>query len=150
MLDERHARLVEAAIRLFGRRGWETAAEVTFSEYGERGSVDVLAGYRPTLAVAVCEVKGSLGSLEETNRLLDAKERLAPRIAMHRFGWSPRIVGRILIVPEDRTIRRTIVRHAETMGVVYPARGREVREWLHRPDRPIRGIWFLSERRHAQ
>ena len=150
LLDERHAGLVESALRVLRHRGWETAAEVSFSEFGERGSVDILAGYRPTLAVAVGEVKGSVGSMEEMHRLLDVKERLAPGLWRERFGWHPRIVGRVLILPEDRSIRRIVERHAATMATVYPARSREVRAWLQHPDRPLRGIWFLSDLPNTQ
>lgn len=150
LIDERHAGLVEAVLRIFRARGWETAVEVSFSEYGERGSIDVLAGYPSTLAVAVCEVKGSVGSSEEMNRMLDIKERLAPGLARQRFGWQPRIVGRLLILPEDRSIRRLMDGLAVTMATAYPTRGREVRSWLRRPDRPLRGVWFLSELRNRQ
>lgn len=150
LLDERHAGLVESALRVLGRRNWETAAEVSFSEFGERGSIDILAGYRPTLALVVGEVKGSIGSLEEMNRVLDMKERLAPRLARERFGWHPRILGRVLILPDDRSIRRVVERHSATMTTVYPARGREVRAWLRHPHRPIRGLWFLSDLPNTQ
>ena len=145
LLDERHAGLVESALRVLKQRDWETASEVTFSEFGERGSIDILAGYRPTLALAVGEVKGSIGSMEEMHRMLDVKERLAPGLWRERFGWQPRIVGRVLILPEDRSIRRILERHAATMATVYPARGGEVRAWLRCPDRPLRGVWFLSD-----
>jgi hypothetical protein len=150
LVDRRHAALVETALAILRRRGWEVATEVSFARYGERGSIDVLAVFRPTLTVVVGEVKASLGSLEETNRTLDVKERLAPIIAAERFGIRPRFVGRVLILPDDRTVRRIIDRHSTTMGVMYPARSREVRAWLHRPDRPLRGIWFLSELRTLQ
>lgn len=145
ILDERHARLVERALAVFRRRGWLTAVEVSFSEYGERGSIDLLAAHPPHLAVAVVEIKTEFGSLEETNRVLDAKERLAPAIAAPRFGWRPRMIGRILIVPDSSGIRQTVAAHALTMSSTYPATGREVRAWLRSPTRPIRGIWFLSE-----
>ncbi len=150
LLDERHAGLVEFALRVLNRRGWEAAAEVSFSEFGDRGSIDILAGYRPTLALAVGEVKGSIGSMEEMHRMLDMKERLAPRLWGERFGWHPRIVGRVLIFPEDRSIRRILERHGVTMATVYPARSREVRGWLRHPDRPIRGVWFLSDLPNTQ
>ena len=144
LLDEQHAALVERAVQVMRRRGWEAQVEVSFSEYGERGSVDILGGHATTAAVAVCEVKGSFGSLEEMHRMLDVKERLAPKLALGRFGWKPRVLGRLLIVPDQSTIRRHIDAHASTMAAVYPARGREVREWLRKPDKPLRGIWFLS------
>ena len=95
------------------------------------------------------EIKSTFGSLEETNRALDVKERLAPKIALARFGWKPVVVGRILVVPSERTVRRVVARHAATMDALYPARSREVRAWLRMPDVPIRGIWFVSDQRNA-
>jgi hypothetical protein len=150
LVDWRHAALVETALAILRRRGWDAATEVSFARYGERGSIDVFGAYRPTRAVIVGEVKASVGSLEETNRTLDAKERLAPIITAERFGFRPLHVGRVLILPDDRSVRRIIERHSTTMDVAYPARSREVRAWLHRPDRPLRGIWFLSELRRLQ
>jgi len=147
LLDERHAALVERAIGVFVQRGWETAVEVSFSEFGERGSIDIFAARRSAGAVAVSEIKSAFGSLEETNRVLDVKERLAPRIAEREFGWRPVVVGRLLIVADESTNRRIVAGHERTMGAIYPARGREVRAWLRQPDRPIRGIWFLSDAR---
>lgn len=145
ILDERHAALVERALAVFQRRGWVTAPEVSFSEFGERGSIDVLSAIERHRAAAVCEVKTDFGSLEETNRVLDAKERLAPVIAHRQFGWRPSVVGRILIVPATSPIRRVVAAHEATMRSVYPARSRAVRAWLRAPSAPLRGIWFLSE-----
>ena len=138
LLDERHAAMVERTISILRRRGWSTEAEVSFSGFGERGSIDVLAGFPMARAVAVCEIKTVLGSIEETNRTLDAKERLAPRLAVARFGWTPRVLGRILILPADNRSRRAVARHALTMASVYSARRREVRRWIRSPDRPLR------------
>jgi transcriptional regulator with XRE-family HTH domain len=149
LLDERHAALVERALAVMRMRGWQTAVEVTFSEWGERGSIDILGGHRASRALAVGEVKTVLGSIEETNRMLDIKERFAPRLATTRFGWTPESIGRLLILPADSTVRRTIARHALTMDSVYPARSREVRAWLRRPESSLSGLWFLSEMRRA-
>lgn len=145
ILDERHAAIVERVLAVLRRRGWTTAVEVSFSEYGERGSIDVLAAKERQLAVAVCEIKSDVGSLEETNRLLDVKARLAPVIAQKRFAWRPRVVGRILIVPGTSSIRRIVAAHGLTMASAYPAGSREVRAWLRAPIAPIRALWFLSE-----
>jgi hypothetical protein len=93
----------------------------------------------------VVEVKSDLGSIEETNRVLDAKELLAPRLSAARFGWPPDVIGRLLVLPDEDRLRRLVARHERTMTAVYPARGREVRAWLRAPDRQLRGIWFLSE-----
>ena len=96
-------------------------------------------------AAAVCEVKSDIGSLEETNRRLDIKRRLAPTIAQQQFGWRPQIIGRILIVPESAAIRRTVAADALTMASAYPVQGRGVRGWLREPSQSISGLWFLSE-----
>lgn len=149
LVDERHAGLVERACRVLRLRAWEPAVEVTFSEYGERGSIDVLGARRSHLGVAVCEVKTAIGSLEELNRSLDAKVRLAPKLANDRFGFRPRAVGRILIVPDGSTVRRLFERHEASLRAVYPARSRAVRAWLRNPAGPISGVWFLSEVRDA-
>ncbi len=144
LLDERHAALVERAARVFRARGWQTAVELSFAEFGERGSIDIFAAHGARLAIAVCEVKSEFGSLEELNRTLDVKERLAPKLAHARFGWWPNIVGRLLIVPRDNAIRRIVAAHPATMAAAYPARSREVRAWLRQPAAPLRGIWFVS------
>ena len=145
LLDERHAALVERALAVMKQRGWQTAVEVTFSEFGERGSIDILGGHPSSRVVAVCEAKSVVGSIEETNRMLDTKVRLAPRLAAARFGWTPSSIARLLILAADSTTRRTVEQHALTMASVYPARSREVRAWLRRPQGSLSGIWFLSE-----
>ena len=145
LLDERHALLIERVVAVLRSRGWEVDVELSFSEYGERGSIDVFASRRDRSAVAVCEVKSAIGSLEETNRVLDVKERLASKIAFKRLGWRPSVVGRFLIVPRNRTIQRVVAEHSTTMLSIYPARGREVRAWLREPTAPMRGIWFVSD-----
>jgi len=122
--------------------------EVSYSEFGERGSIDVFAGLPPRRAVVVLEVKSDIGSLEEMNRILDVKERLAPKLAVAQFGWRPEFVGRILVLPEDLTLRRLLHKHAQTMRTIYPATSREVRAWLRNPASRLRGIWFLSETRN--
>src|SRR6185437_10731423 len=81
LLDARHAALSERAINVLASLSWFVLSEVTFSEFGERGSIDILAGQLQTRSVVVGEVKASIGSIEETNRRLDVKERLAHKIA---------------------------------------------------------------------
>lgn len=145
LLDERHAALAEGRIAVFRTRAWEPFAEVSFSEFGERGSIDLFAAHAGFRAVAVCEVKSTIGSLEETNRMLDVKVRLAPTIAFKRFGWRPRIVGRILILPRGNTVRRIVNTHSATMQTLYPHSGREIRAWLRLPNFPLSAIWFAPD-----
>ena len=64
---------------------------------------------------------------------VDRKVRIAPKVAAGR-GWRVRSVSRLVVLPEDRTVRRRVVGHGATLGLAYPARNREVRPWLKRPD----------------
>lgn len=147
IIDEAHAAIVERVVAALVTYGWSVEREVSFSAYGERGSVDALAFQPAECAGLVCEVKTSWGSIEETNRILDAKARLGPKLIQERFGTRPRSVSRLLILPENMTHRRVADRHASTLAAVYPQRGREVRAWLRRPSGGgIRGLWFLSNR----
>jgi transcriptional regulator with XRE-family HTH domain len=145
LLDEQHAALVERALRLLARRKWEMASEVTFADYGERGSVDVLGLHREASALLIGEVKNTIGSLEETNRSLDVKTRLGPKICRARFGVTPSHVSRVLIVPDDRTVRRILTTHAATIGSIYPMQSRDFRTWLRNPTCAVSAIWFVSK-----
>lgn len=147
LLDEDHAAVVEAAALLYRAATWLTLPEVTFNHYGDRGSIDLLCGHAETRSIAVNEMKTRLLSMEELHRRHDMKVRLAAAIAEERFGWRPRWIGRILVVPEDSTIRRVVERHEATLAAAYPARGREVSRWIRQPSGPLAGIWFLSPKR---
>ena len=57
LLDEAHARLVDEVVRRLTVLGWVVAVEVSFSRYGERGSIDVLAWHPECRALVVIEVK---------------------------------------------------------------------------------------------
>jgi hypothetical protein len=142
-VDEQHASLVDATIRRFRRAGWEVHPEVSFSSYGERGSIDVLALSREHAIVVVVEVKSGIWNVEETIRRHDVKARLAIRIVEERFGWRPRLMVRVLVVPDNTTVRRQVERHAPTFGSVYPGRTRDFGHWLQRPASAVGSLVFL-------
>jgi hypothetical protein len=150
ILDEAHAAVVEGVVGVLVDYRWLTAPEVTFSEYGERGSVDVLGLHVESRCGVVVEVKASWGSIEETNRGLDVKARLGTKLIEQRFGIRPTSVSRLLVFPEAMAHRRVAERHAGTLAAVYPVRGRAVRTWLRRPSGPISGLWFLSNRANSE
>jgi len=145
LLDERHAGLKGLAVEIQRGFGWLTQVEVSFSDFGDRGSIDVLGWHAQTRALAVEEIKSELGSLEGTLRPFDVKARLARKIARERFGWDAQFVGRILILPDESSARRAVARHSAALDTVLPARSRELRAWLRRPVGNIGGIWFLSD-----
>jgi transcriptional regulator with XRE-family HTH domain len=144
LLDERHAALVEAVVGRLSALGWQTAVEVTYAEYAERGAIDVMAWFPARRALLVVEVKTMLASIEATHRRHDEKVRLAATIARKRFGYLPLTVSRLLVLPDDSTARRHVARHGGTFDSVLPGRGLELRRWLHDPVGSMRGVWFLA------
>jgi transcriptional regulator with XRE-family HTH domain len=57
LLDEDHAVLLARVADFLRRFGWQVEIEVTYSEYGERGSYDILAFHRAAGVLLVVEVK---------------------------------------------------------------------------------------------
>ena len=144
LLDERHAQLVGAIVKTLTALRWLVQVEVSFSDYGDRGSIDVFAWHPVHAALLVVEVKSEIGGIDPLLRPLDVKVRLAPRIA-NPLGWRPvRTVSRIVVFPEDRSVRRDVERHSAVLGQALPARSREIRRWLAAPTSALAGIWFVS------
>jgi transcriptional regulator with XRE-family HTH domain len=145
LLDETHARLAGLVARVLDAASWELRLEVSFSEFGERGSIDILAWQPAARVLLVVEVKSELASIDGLLRPLDVKVRLARRIAAERFEWhATSLVGRVVVLPEDSTQRRLVARHAVVLATALPARSREVRRWLRQPTGPLSGLCFLS------
>ncbi len=145
LADEGHAAIVDRAVALLGQGGWELRVEVSYSVYGERGSIDVLAWNAGERVLLVVEVKTELVAIEETLRKHDEKARLAARIAAEQFGWNARLVARLLVLPSLPTPRRRVARHAGVMLAAYPDRGTELRRWLVAPTRrAVAGLLFLE------
>ncbi len=141
--DERHAAIVERVLRLLTAEGWIVRTDVSFSEYGERGSIDVLAFLPKVGALLVIEVKSTVPDLQATLSNLDRKTRLAPGLA-RALGWEVDSVSRLLVLPEDRTARRRVAQHEATFRAALPMRTAAVRRWLRHPDQAIAGILFLT------
>ncbi len=150
LLDAGHARLCDDLASLLSAHRWEVAPEVSYSVYGERGSIDLLGWEPDTRTLLVIEVKTEIASVEGTFRKHDEKVRLAPTIALERFEWSARVVGRLLVLPEHRTIRRQVEDRPALFGRVYPARNVAIRRWLRAPDGPVAGLLFLPHMSEAR
>lgn len=141
LLDQAHAALVERVVELLQGLSWETAVEVSFSKWGERGSIDVLARHAATEIVLVVEVKSVVPDSQAMLHALDRKARLAPEIA-HDRRWACRHVARLVVVGESSTSRRRIASLGATYGVALPAVGWAVRRWLGAPTARCRGSCF--------
>jgi transcriptional regulator with XRE-family HTH domain len=143
LIDEDHARLGGIVAQRLERLGWTVRTEVTYSEYGERGSFDVLGWCAETGDLVVVEVKTELLSAEATLRKLDEKVRLAPKVVRERFGWRTRAVSRVLVLIESTINRRRLRDHEGLFRAALPASPANVRRWLREPHGPIDGTWFL-------
>jgi transcriptional regulator with XRE-family HTH domain len=151
LVDEGHAQVVGWVVALLSGFGWEVRTEISYSFYGERGSIDVLAWHAQTRTLLVVEVKTELTSLEETLRKHDEKQRLAAQIAKERLGWErPAGVCRMLVLPETSTARRRVARHAAVLDRAYRLRGAAARSWLRSPDGAPSLLVFASRTQRAR
>lgn len=145
LLDERHAAIVDASVAHLARQPWDAGVEVTYSVFGERGSIDVLGGHAEHRAMVVEEIKADIVRMDDTIRKVDEKVRLVRRgVGRDHFGWQPEEVGRILVLPDSDRARRQVRAHAATLAAAFPSRGHEVRVWLRTPVGPMAGILFVA------
>jgi len=144
LLNSRHAALTESvAAWLTGLSGWVVAPEVSFSVYGERGSIDLLAWHAASRTLLVIEVKTEIVDLQELLGVLDRKTRLARRIGQER-GWIPVHVATWLVIAEGTANRRRVSTHEALVRSALPRRGPEMRRWLTNPVGPIAACSFWS------
>jgi transcriptional regulator with XRE-family HTH domain len=143
LLDQDHGAVTAELARLLEAAGWLVRLEVTYSVYGERGSIDVLAWHADTRSLLVVEIKTEVTSGEATVRKLDEKERLASDVAVERFGWKPATVSRLLVVEDSSTARGRIEAAKELFRAAFPARAVKVRQWLRAPAGMLSGLMFL-------
>jgi hypothetical protein len=144
LLDEGHARLVETVLRLLHHHGWETIAEYTFSHYGERGSVDIVAWHAATRTLLIVEIKTILLDVQDLLATLDRKCRVVPQLLARERGWHPLVVARLVVVEDRSTARSVVGAHRATFESVLPGRSRASRRWVAAPSGPLAGLWFLS------
>jgi transcriptional regulator with XRE-family HTH domain len=147
--DRDHAMLVEHVTVLLQARRWEAVIEYTFSHYGERGSIDLVAWHPSARALLVIEVKTRIYDVQALLSAMDRKARLAGKLLAVERGWAPRAVGRVLVVPALSANRALVMRHTALFNATLPARSRDVRTWLRRPAGAISGVWFLSSTRQV-
>ncbi len=142
LLGARHSAMHEAvAARFASLPGWAAVPEVTFSIYGERGAIDILAWHAPTRTLLVIELKTEIVDVQELLGTLDRKRRLAPKVAAER-GWVPATVGVWLILVEGRTNRRRVDAHRTVLRAALPADGRTMHAWLAEPRGPIAALSY--------
>jgi transcriptional regulator with XRE-family HTH domain len=137
LLDADHALLGERWPAVRGGR-WQARAEVTYSEYGERGSIDELAFDAVTGTLLVTELKTGIYEANRATAKLDEKARLAASIA-RRLGWEATRVVPCFVFADTRTNRRRVEAHAGLFGR-FECRGRGARAWLRDPAERVGGL----------
>lgn len=148
MLNAGHAAMHEAVARDLVTAGWSIAPESTFSIYGERGVIDVLAFHEPTRALLVVELKTQIVDVQGLIGSVDRYRRVASTMARER-GWVAGEVSSWVLVRDTRTNRRRLSDHAAVLRAAFPEDGRRIRSWVARPGgRPIRALSFLPDSRH--
>jgi len=153
VLNVRHSSLAAHLVQWFGRfGGWAIRPEVSFSEFGERGVIDLLCWHAASGSLLVVEIKTELLDFNELLGVLDRKERLATRV-VSRFGWRPLVVSRCLLVADSSTNRRRAADHGALLRAALPDDGRALVRWLREPGAPgVHALRFVPDVRpgHAR
>ena len=139
LLDARHAasrREHESAGSL--QPGWTVQPEVSYSVFGERGSIDLLAWHASSRTLLVIEVKTELTSVEETLRRHDAKVRLARagRAGAFRLA-AARLRARLLVHCRTTRTRATPVERQDRASRGLSGAWPGTQAWLRRPSERV-------------
>jgi hypothetical protein len=150
-VNARHSALHESIARFFASLpGWVVVPEVSFSVFGERGVIDILAWHAASRSLLVIELKTAIVDVQALVADMDRKRRLASGIARDH-GWDAAIVSCWVIVAGERTNQRRIAAHRTMLRAAFPSDGRAMQGWLRRPVTAIRclSLWTDGEWRSS-
>jgi transcriptional regulator with XRE-family HTH domain len=147
LLDADHARLVQEWADRHRRAGWEVWPEASYSIFGERGRIDLLAFHPPSGVLEVSECKTGIWDVQDTIGRLDVKVRLGPTVAKER-GWVVRRIIGALVIAEGRTARRRVAQHELLFGR-YDLRGWAAHAFVRDPGDGGTGILTFVVLPHA-
>ncbi len=140
-----HDALQRAVLRYIASLpGWVAVAEATYSIFGERGAIDVLAWHEATCTVLIIELKTLLVDPAEIRRKNDERQRLAAKIAADR-GWHAKSVAVWLVFADTRTNRLRVEESTDILKTPATLDGRAMRAWLRRPSGPVMALSFWAE-----
>jgi transcriptional regulator with XRE-family HTH domain len=142
LLDAGHAALQATWTDRLQKRAWVVWVERSYSIYGERGRIDLLAWHAATRTMLVIELKTELADAQALLGTLDAKARLAPVIARELGLPPPTRVVRMIVFEESMTNRRRVDR-LSTLFSSFETRGSAALAWLHNP-KPSSGLLIFS------
>jgi transcriptional regulator with XRE-family HTH domain len=141
LLNRRHSTLHELVARWFADElpAWVLAPEVSFSIYGERGVIDILAWHPGRRALLIIELKTDIVDVNDLVGAAERRRRLARTIAADR-GWDPATVSVWVVVAASRTNRRRLAAHRAMLRAAFPADGRRIQSWLRDPGRAVAAL----------
>ena len=148
LLNARHSRFHELVARRFGGLpAWAIRPEVSFSIWGERGVIDILAFHSSRNALLVIELKTDIADVNELVGTVDRKRRLAVEIAQgQHWPVDARTRASIWVVVADTTTnRRRIAAHQTMLRAAFPTNGRTIGGWLRNPGEEIRALSIWSD-----
>ena len=150
LLNAKHAALAEAFLEWIGAfPGWELRPEFSFSHFGERGIIDVVAWNAVDRALLEVELKTDVIDSGELLGVVDRRRRLGAQI-VSSLGWEPRTVSSLVVVAESDANRRKVAAVRRTFDAALPDRIGAVRQYLRGPSEPIRGLIYFSNRHPGQ
>jgi transcriptional regulator with XRE-family HTH domain len=149
LVSARHAALAEHVGGWLRRiPGWTFRPEVSFSFYGDRGVVDIVAWNERVQALLLVELKTEIVDVGEVLGTLDRRHRLGAQIGA-QLSWRPAVIGSALLIGDSRVNRNRVRAHAATFRAGLPDDGRRLRGWLREPVSELRALTFVSNARHG-
>ena len=144
IMNAAHADLHRELAAFFdGLGGWTWLPEVTFSHYGERGIIDILAWHPRTRSLLIVELKTELVDPQELVAVMHRRARLGPVVARQQ-GWEPLTVSSWVVVRKSRAERRRLYQHERILRRAFPHDGRTMRRWLRAPQGTVSALSFWS------
>jgi transcriptional regulator with XRE-family HTH domain len=148
MLGRRHSLLHEAfAQHLRALPAWTFRPEVSYSIYGERGVIDMLAWHAASAMLLVVEFKTELVDVNELIGTMDRRRRLAIQVGRD-FGWHGVAVSCLVVLVGSRTNRRRATEHRTILRAAFPADGRRLATWLRDPRQASSVLAMWPNARH--
>jgi DNA-binding XRE family transcriptional regulator len=92
LLNAGHSAMHELVVGILATAGWAVVPERSFSIWGERGVIDLLAWHAATRSLLVVELKTEIVDVQRLIGTVDRYRRLAPEVA-HELGWVPASVS---------------------------------------------------------
>lgn len=139
-----HAAMAERVTAMLVAAGWDVRPEASFSHFGERGVVDLVAWHPGRRTLLLVEIKTTLVDPSGLLMVADRRRRLASVIARDS-GWSPTIVAQWVVLANGRTNHRRVAEHRSMLRAAFPADGRSIPGWMLDPAAPLDALWFLPD-----